>query len=597
MPHRLQVAGVVGGVTYVNDSKATNVDATLKALTAYSGGVHLILGGYDKGADYDELAAASEGRVQQALLIGATAPQLEAAFAARAAAAGPRATPFVVCGDLETAVMVAARGAAPGDVVLLSPACASWDQYRDYVERGEHFLRLVNELGNRSCHALMTTRRGVRNADLDHSDWVDDTAPRERRGGDRRAAERRGGERREQARRRSTGQAPAPERRAAERRGAAERRSGGRRDPDVRRRAAPALAPGVGERRGLVFITVLLLLYGLVMAYSASAAEAFFQHGSSFYLIQRQVVYAVLGLGVMWVLSRVDYAWYRKLAVPFSVLAFAGWPPCSCRASGRASTAPAAGSSSAASPCSPASSPSSPRSCSSRRSSPRARGRSTTPRGFARLVAIGIVPAAALIMLEPDLGTTLVLVGAVCAVLVAGGARLRDLLGLVLAGGLVVLALIIVEPYRLERLTTFLDPWKDPQGSGFQATQSLISIASGRIFGVGLGNSVQKFGYLPEQSTRHDHRHHRRGARPHRPRACCWCCTPPSPGRVSASPSTARSCSASCWPRASPRSSSGRPASTSARRWACCRSPVCRCRSCRWAAPACWWCSPAWASC
>jgi len=61
--------------------------------------------------------------------------------------------------------------------------------------------------------------------------------------------------------------------------------------------------------------------------------------------------------------------------------------------------------------------------------------------------------------------------------------------------------LILVEPYRLARLVTFLDPWKDPQGSGFQATQSLISIASGRIFGVGLGNSVQKFGFLPEQGT------------------------------------------------------------------------------------------------
>jgi UDP-N-acetylmuramoylalanine--D-glutamate ligase len=146
VPHRLQVAGVAGGVTYVNDSKATNVDATLKALTAYSKGVYLILGGYDKGADYGALAAATEGLVKQALLIGATAPRLEAAFAARAAAAGPRATPHVVCGDLEAAVLLAAREASSGDVVLLSPACASWDQYRDYVERGEHFLRLVSDL-------------------------------------------------------------------------------------------------------------------------------------------------------------------------------------------------------------------------------------------------------------------------------------------------------------------------------------------------------------------------------------------------------------------------------------------------------------------
>jgi len=144
VPHRLQVAGVVAGVTYVNDSKATNVDATLKALTAYSGGVHLILGGYDKGASYEALAEATEGHVRSVLLIGETAPQLAAAFAARAAAVGPRATPYVVCGDLERAVAVAAAHASPGDVVLLSPACASWDQYRDYEERGEHFLGLVS---------------------------------------------------------------------------------------------------------------------------------------------------------------------------------------------------------------------------------------------------------------------------------------------------------------------------------------------------------------------------------------------------------------------------------------------------------------------
>jgi len=146
VPHRLQVAGVVGGVTYVNDSKATNIDATLKALTAYSSRVHLILGGYDKGAEYGALAAATEGLVKQALLIGATAPRLEAAFAARAAAAGSRATPYVVCGDLAAAVTRAAREASPGDVVLLSPASASWDQYRDYEERGEHFLKLVGDL-------------------------------------------------------------------------------------------------------------------------------------------------------------------------------------------------------------------------------------------------------------------------------------------------------------------------------------------------------------------------------------------------------------------------------------------------------------------
>jgi UDP-N-acetylmuramoylalanine--D-glutamate ligase len=150
VPHRLQIGGVVDGVTYVNDSKATNVDATLKALTAYSGGVHLILGGYDKGAGFDELAAATEGRVRRVLLIGATTPRLQAAFAARAAAAPAQATPYQVCGDLTAAVKAARAAAQPGDVVLLSPACASWDQYRDYEQRGEQFLNLVSELRARS---------------------------------------------------------------------------------------------------------------------------------------------------------------------------------------------------------------------------------------------------------------------------------------------------------------------------------------------------------------------------------------------------------------------------------------------------------------
>ena len=119
VPHRLQVGDVVDGVTYVNDSKATNVDAVLKALTAYSGPVHLILGGYDKGSEFDELAVATEGRVREVLLIGATAPQLEAAFAARAAAAPAHATPYVICGDLATAVKAAHAASEPGDVVLL----------------------------------------------------------------------------------------------------------------------------------------------------------------------------------------------------------------------------------------------------------------------------------------------------------------------------------------------------------------------------------------------------------------------------------------------------------------------------------------------
>jgi UDP-N-acetylmuramoylalanine--D-glutamate ligase len=147
--HRLQVVGVVAGVTWVNDSKATNVDAALKALTAYSGPVHMILGGSLKGASFDPLAVGTEGRVKEAILIGAAAGPLREAFERRRAAVGERATRYVVLADLEAAVAHAAAAAAPGDVVLLSPACASFDHYRNFEHRGEHFAELVKRLEER----------------------------------------------------------------------------------------------------------------------------------------------------------------------------------------------------------------------------------------------------------------------------------------------------------------------------------------------------------------------------------------------------------------------------------------------------------------
>ncbi|RPI29738.1 MAG: hypothetical protein EHM52_04330 [Actinomycetota bacterium] len=144
--HRLQVAGVVDGVTYVNDSKATNVDATLKALTAYSGPVILVLGGRGKGSSFDELAAACEGRVREVVLIGEARGALEDAFRRRAGSAPATAVPFTSVPDLDAAVTWASAHTGPGDVVLLSPACASFDQHRSYEHRGEHFMELVEKL-------------------------------------------------------------------------------------------------------------------------------------------------------------------------------------------------------------------------------------------------------------------------------------------------------------------------------------------------------------------------------------------------------------------------------------------------------------------
>jgi cell division protein FtsW len=250
-----------------------------------------------------------------------------------------------------------------------------------------------------------------------------------------------------------------------------------------------------------MLITFLLVVYGLVMAYSASSAEAYFQHGSSFYFFGRQVVWVGIGVLAMYVLSRVDYAWFRKAAVPIAGLAIGGLllvlvPGVGSVINGARRWIYLGGQGVQPSELAKIAMVILVAALIVRRP-----WEVTTLKGFLRLAAITIVPAAGLIMLEPDLGTTLVLVGAVVAVLIAAGAPLRYLFGLAVAGVVAVLLLIAVEPYRLQRLVTFFDPWKDQQGSGYQATQSLISIASGRVFGVGLGNSVQKFGFLPEQGT------------------------------------------------------------------------------------------------
>ncbi len=136
VPHRLELVAERGGVGYVNDSKATNVAATLRALAAYEDEpVRLILGGSRKGEDFAPLAAALGPNVRAVYVIGETADELA------------RVIPDTIrAGDLATAVERAATAAQPGEVVLLSPACASYDQFGDFEERGEEFKRLVANL-------------------------------------------------------------------------------------------------------------------------------------------------------------------------------------------------------------------------------------------------------------------------------------------------------------------------------------------------------------------------------------------------------------------------------------------------------------------
>ena len=140
--HRLEFVRNLDGIDFYNDSKATSVDATLKALDAFPGGLWVILGGKDKGLDYGVLRDPLASKARAALLIGAAAPKIADQIKG--------AVPLVDSGTLDAAIAYAWAHAAPGDTVLLAPACASFDQFQSFEHRGETFKKIVNSLSPRN---------------------------------------------------------------------------------------------------------------------------------------------------------------------------------------------------------------------------------------------------------------------------------------------------------------------------------------------------------------------------------------------------------------------------------------------------------------
>lgn len=140
--HRLEYVATVRGVEYYNDSKATNVDATIKALESFPANIHLILGGKDKGSDYTVLNDLLRQRVKAVYTIGAAAEKIESQITSQAAG-GPK---IVNAGTIEAAIKLTAASAEAGDTVLLAPACASFDQFQNYEHRGRVFKELVQGL-------------------------------------------------------------------------------------------------------------------------------------------------------------------------------------------------------------------------------------------------------------------------------------------------------------------------------------------------------------------------------------------------------------------------------------------------------------------
>ena len=252
------------------------------------------------------------------------------------------------------------------------------------------------------------------------------------------------------------------------------------------------------DQRLLVFVTLGLVAFGLVMVYSATSASAALGDGDPMSYLKRQAVYALLGALLMTAASRFDYHRLRYLAPPLLLVALglcaavlvAGpaingarrWfilGPASFQPSELAKLALCLFAAVYL----------------ARRRPPRTLGQLVRPLGLLTAIFCG------LILLEPDLGTTISLCGMMLAIFLVAGVPARLLAAASVLAVAVGLLAIWVEPYRRARVFSFLDPWSDAQGSGFQIVQAMIGIGSGGFTGAGLGEGVGKISYLPEAHT------------------------------------------------------------------------------------------------
>jgi cell division protein FtsW len=250
----------------------------------------------------------------------------------------------------------------------------------------------------------------------------------------------------------------------------------------------------------IIFSTLFILSIGIVMVYSASAVLSFQQHdGDWYFYTKRQLLFAILGIIAMFFTMNVDYWVWKKWAKAGLVVCFVLLILVLFIGVVRNGAQSWIG----------------------------VGAFSIQPAEFMKLAMIaflakllsenqkqiplffkGLMPplmivglAFGIIMLQPDLGTGVVLVGTSMVIIYAAGARLIHLFGLAMIGVVGLVGMVIAAPYRIKRITGFLDPWSDPLGSGFQIIQSLYAIGPGGIMGLGLGMSRQKYAYLPEPQT------------------------------------------------------------------------------------------------
>lgn len=251
----------------------------------------------------------------------------------------------------------------------------------------------------------------------------------------------------------------------------------------------------------MIAATLGILAIGVVMVYSASAVAAFHDYGDKFYYVKRQLLFAAMGVAAMFATMNVDYVRLRKWAFAGLIICFAMLlvvlVPGIGVVRGGARSWLGIGSFGIQ--------PSEFMKLAmilylARFLSERQQAMTSFTRGLLPPLAI-LGTAFGLIMLQPDLGTGAVMIGASLLVIYVAGAKVKHLGGLGLIGVAGFAGLIAAAPYRLQRITAFLDPWQDPLGAGYQSIQSLYAIGPGGLVGLGLGMSRQKYNYLPEPQT------------------------------------------------------------------------------------------------
>lgn len=270
--------------------------------------------------------------------------------------------------------------------------------------------------------------------------------------------------------------------------------------PAAQRRLASSLVWRRGDR-ALLLAVAALSAFGLVMVFSASEVQGWLWFHNAAYYFERQLIWLALGLVLLWVAAHIDYHRLRPLALPLAIVAVVLMvlvllPHFGVEVNGA-------------------------------RRWLRLGPMQMQPAELAKVAAIvfmalwlerhrerlgsledGVVPFLALlglvtllVILERDLGTTLIIAAILLAQFMVAGGRKRHVLLLALIIGLCVYIFIRMEPYRLHRILAFFNPWADPLNTGFQAIQSVVALGSGGIFGVGLGQSIQKYQWLPFAHT------------------------------------------------------------------------------------------------